>query len=111
MAPRVFTGVFRASNVSLLIIFLAAAAGPLFVPARNLIAGILGLAVLLTGLTVWGLANAGADDPGNGRFAALAIAGLMSGLVVRLAVFRFRAYTDDRAQRRQLGRDLPERHR
>ncbi|MDB5453818.1 MAG: hypothetical protein JWO33_2396 [Caulobacteraceae bacterium] len=97
--------------MSLLIVFLAAAAGPLFVPARNLLAGILGLAGLLTALTVWGLASANSPDDAGAPYAALAIAGVVAGAVVRLAVFRARAYVEDQALRRQLPRELPERHR
>jgi hypothetical protein len=96
--------------MSLLIVFLAAAAGPLFVPARSLLAGILGLAALLTGLTIWGLAAAGPPERG-GPYAALAIAGVVTGAVVRLAIFRCRAYLEDRELRQQMPRELPERHR
>jgi hypothetical protein len=96
--------------MSLLIVFLAAGAGPLFVPTRNLLAGIIGLTVLLTGLTVWGLFNADAGD-GGGRYAALAIAGLVTGAVVRLAAFRLKAHSEEQALRRRIGRKLPERHR
>jgi hypothetical protein len=97
--------------MSLLIVFLAAAAGPLFVPSRNLLAGMLGLTALLTGLTVWGLAHAGPPGGDGGRYAALAIAGLVFGAVVRLAAFQFKARAEDQALRRQLGRELPHRHR
>ena len=97
--------------MSLLIVLLTAAAGPLFVPSRNLLAGILGLAVLFTGLTIWGLLNSDASEGGGGRYAAIAIAGLLAGTVVRLAHFRWKTHAEDQLARRTMARELPERHR
>lgn len=97
--------------MSLLIVLLTAAAGPLFVPSRNLLAGIIGMAALFTGLTVWGLLNSDANDAGGGRYAATAIAGLLAGTVVRLAHFRLKTHVEDQAARRTMVRELPERHR
>ena len=97
--------------MSLLIVLLTAAAGPLFVPSRNLLAGIIGLAVLFTGLTIWGLLNSDVNDGGGGRYAAIAIAGLLAGTVIRLAHFRVKAYAEEQTARRTMARELPERHR
>ncbi|HET9160695.1 MAG TPA: hypothetical protein VFN88_08785 [Caulobacteraceae bacterium] len=96
--------------MSFAIVFLAAAAGPLFVPSRNLLAGMIGLTALLTGLTIWGLTHEG-QGVGDGRYAALAIAGVVFGSVVRLAAFQLKVRAEDQALRRQIGRELPDRHR
>jgi hypothetical protein len=97
--------------MSLLVVFLTAAAGPMLLPSRRLVLGMASLAVLLTALTVWGLVNSGASSAQDGRYAALAIAGLMTGAVVRLAFFVWRAHAEDEILRRQLPRELPERYR
>lgn len=97
--------------MALLIVFIAAAAGPLLAQARYLVAGMLSLVILLSVLTVWGMAAGGNGDAEGARYAAAAIAGLIGGGVVRLAIFVWKASAEDRALRRQLPRELPERHR